>query len=85
MTRRIALCSNHEMSNLIWGHPLFSSSPLRLLRLSSTAPKPINLDFSQWLPWGQEYVVVVREVEVQVNVSMTKQYYFVTKLDAGNF
>ena len=39
MTRRIALCSNHEMSNLIWGHPLFSSSQLRLLRLSSTAPK----------------------------------------------
>ena len=30
-------------------------------------------------------MVVVKEVEIQVNVSMTKQYYYVKKLDAGNF
>ena len=30
-------------------------------------------------------MVVVREVDIQVNVSMTKQYYYVKKLDADNF
>ena len=29
--------------------------------------------------------MVVREVEIQVNVSMTKQYYYMKKLDAANF